>query len=1714
MQSLLEKLNAQPNENIHLDALRYIIENDVNANIKYESVIHFNNLHNSFNEFIKKEGIDETCLVGPTDSTSLIRKKCKKAFKHNQKYHPIYRTYIHAASVDSGASSLEESSLGGHLYHPNGDYSVSYFAGPFRKRTPPEEKNTFTHRLLDPESGFFNDNKGGDSEDLPVSLQEKKKKTSTERVRRYYKRHPKKVRSYLRKTVKDRVARNRDRRKAVARYGKSKMKNHDVHHPNGPANGNWRLAKKDHGPDKKNEAIDKQNNTITCRFCSWTWSLVDGGKYPYTCHKCWNLNEPRILTESRVQENIEKFANYVKSQLRLKTIPSIKVVDRIDGKFGSMGGYNSKSNEIAVVVKGRLLADILRTLAHELIHRKQMEMGLIKNPRIDGKTGSPVENSANALAGIIMRQYGQLNRDIFVSEGVLREGGGYGHLLHPYEDMELSFKDLRTMVERALGTGLDEEGPVVEKTDGQNIMVTVIDGEIRFARSASHIKNSGAQSMTVAELIEKFEGRGDLEKTFGMAGTDLQKAVENMSPETVAQIFGNGRKFMSVEIIHPDTENTIPYGKKMLILHHTVEYDPAGKPIAHHPEDSDLMASELQRSEADKQEEYGIRGQQYIVFSPQDEENKEQLERYLAELDGLRKSLNLKENDTLGDYRKALLMKRIKEVKDENLTPADIKLLINRWTVNKKDNRLTSLSSKGVIEWAKKFESEELPTIEREIMYPLQSLVARVGMDATRRSVDLLSASDPLAAEKIKEKLSTAIEKINSSGVEDEIKKMDTFMRMIDEIGLDRIVPSEGLLFTYKGGLYKFTGAFAPIHRIVGAVKFDRAARTDKSIATEPPSTAHSSGEQDSSSTRIGDKEREAIKQSVLGGKILNPETGNLILTKTALSYDKSHPAYKAAMDALRKEIISEWVLVEGGKAVEGTSKVPNHFSDPTVKHAAKLLGLGGFDRSLVGSTEKPVMGDLDVAMSIEELRNLVGYHGTDNKILFSKLKEHFSDLGLEIKYNPGFQQFSVLTPLVNDSGDQQPAYDVDGKVVGDKGTVQVNFMLGNLPWMKKILTNGSVSKYSSKFRNVLIIDTFAEMIFDSDKRGVKWKYQLSMRNGLEKVYFRIGKDGKREVLEKELVSTEPDDVAKAILGLDAKFEDIDNFEKFNTRLASGESPVRHLLPKIHERFKHSVGGVLKATVPSEVSGIISEQPSTQSPVAIFPGRFQPFHAGHYKTYLAMVEKFGKDNVYVVSSDKQDPIDSPFSFADKQNLITKMFGIPNDRVIQVKNPYSPVEVTANLSPSTPIIFAVGEKDKERLGSNYFKDYDEESTDLGGFETVGHVWVGPPPEIELNGKTISGTRIRHLLGSPEYTDRAKEEVFTKIYGKFDKKLFTSMVKITTAAEEAKAITAAHTVTTPKVGRSKAAKEKADADIKTIRTSGILKQKILNPDTGNEIFVSTALSSEYKDTEVQKTAHAMIQQLLQKNEQILIDNVIVENKKIRKIKQYLYTRDYTEDELDNEVKEYFENKRTKMLFPKLAEDELELKDIIEDAEEIILDRKFLKMLANSEVPQILSTDDRNAVSAILKKIQVDYERDIKGILNAVKNEEELPMPIVIHHEDGVYLLAGNSRLSVLASLNYTMPVKLIRYFPDIETKDEPEDSGRPKMNSKEIRKARRKEFRAVLDTKIINPETGNRIKVKTAMDYNKNHTAHAVAMDLIRSRMSGLSPTAGIPKSPKT
>ena len=107
---------------------------------------------------------------------------------------------------------------------------------------------------------------------------------------------------------------------------------------------------------------------------------------------------------------IQKLVTFACEQLQIEQ-PSIKLINSptYSQEYKSFGGYIPSEQEIKVVVHNRNMADILRTLAHELVHHMQN----LNGDELDGNDGSNTENEANAVAGVLMREFGRENPEIF-----------------------------------------------------------------------------------------------------------------------------------------------------------------------------------------------------------------------------------------------------------------------------------------------------------------------------------------------------------------------------------------------------------------------------------------------------------------------------------------------------------------------------------------------------------------------------------------------------------------------------------------------------------------------------------------------------------------------------------------------------------------------------------------------------------------------------------------------------------------------------------------------------------------------------------------------------------------------------------------------------------------------------------------------------------------------------------------------------------------------------------------------------------------------------------------------------------------------------------------------------------------------------------------------------------------------------------------------------
>lgn len=127
-----------------------------------------------------------------------------------------------------------------------------------------------------------------------------------------------------------------------------------------------------------------------------------------------DLKEADIIIdrdEINHEAEIKQFINWVYDKKNIDG-PRPKIIFSNEKQGPDMhhtGWYRDSENLMWVYTGNRNLIDILRTVAHELIHRKQGIQGRIKGP---SAPGSKLEREADAEAGYLMKLYGADNPEI------------------------------------------------------------------------------------------------------------------------------------------------------------------------------------------------------------------------------------------------------------------------------------------------------------------------------------------------------------------------------------------------------------------------------------------------------------------------------------------------------------------------------------------------------------------------------------------------------------------------------------------------------------------------------------------------------------------------------------------------------------------------------------------------------------------------------------------------------------------------------------------------------------------------------------------------------------------------------------------------------------------------------------------------------------------------------------------------------------------------------------------------------------------------------------------------------------------------------------------------------------------------------------------------------------------------------------------------------
>lgn len=104
-------------------------------------------------------------------------------------------------------------------------------------------------------------------------------------------------------------------------------------------------------------------------------------------------------------ENLEIIQSFLKFLQKEIPLTNNFTLNFMEHRVGKMTTGMRIPNQIGILVKDRLLIDILRTISHEWVHEYQhQKLGVDDNSKFPD-IGGPMENMSNVLSGIFIKKF-------------------------------------------------------------------------------------------------------------------------------------------------------------------------------------------------------------------------------------------------------------------------------------------------------------------------------------------------------------------------------------------------------------------------------------------------------------------------------------------------------------------------------------------------------------------------------------------------------------------------------------------------------------------------------------------------------------------------------------------------------------------------------------------------------------------------------------------------------------------------------------------------------------------------------------------------------------------------------------------------------------------------------------------------------------------------------------------------------------------------------------------------------------------------------------------------------------------------------------------------------------------------------------------------------------------------------------------------------------
>ncbi|NND24132.1 MAG: hypothetical protein HKN86_05495 [Acidimicrobiia bacterium] len=407
----------------------------------------------------------------------------------------------------------------------------------------------------------------------------------------------------------------------------------------------------------------------------------------------------------------------------------------------------------------------------------------------------------------------------FNESNLILEGGAAGHMSHPFDNKSLTFGDFKKLIESGLSGELNFEEDPTEKTDGQNLFATVKDGETMFARNKGQMKNP----IDLNGIIKMFTGHASklVEETYIFAAKDLADALPKIKDQSM---FANGLNFVNMELIYSKNPNVIYYDRDVIQFHNIVETDGEGNQTGTQNLATELVGA-LKELKKDVQKTFTIIPPQVLKIA-KDIDFEANKAKFIKQVEVLRDRYNLTDADEVSRYHEMWWRETI-DANFPDLEQNHKEGLLLRWAYgDKKTLNLRSLDKelgKDKASLIKKFDKEDVKKKYKENIRPFEDLFLELGSIILKNASNFVAASPDQEMQRLHNQIRTEAAKIKKSGGIDQIKKVEAELARLERIGgIESIIPTEGLVFKYKGHTYKLTGTFAAINQLMGIIKYGR----------------------------------------------------------------------------------------------------------------------------------------------------------------------------------------------------------------------------------------------------------------------------------------------------------------------------------------------------------------------------------------------------------------------------------------------------------------------------------------------------------------------------------------------------------------------------------------------------------------------------------------------------------------------------------------------------------------------------------------------------------------------------------------------------------------------------------------------------------------------------------------------------------------------------